>query len=109
MLNKKCNCKESKVLTSGPRSGIIKYTYVCVCACVCMCECNAVNAMLLQHYLESTFLRCHNVVITTLSQPKSNIVTKLSQREFVCWAHIILVSVSNNFPQRVTKLTEPSV
>ena len=56
-----------------------------VCVCVCMCECNVVNAMLSQRYLESTFLRCHNVVITTLSQPKNNVVTTLSQLDFVCW------------------------
>ena len=42
MLDKKCNCKESKVLTSRPRSGIIKYICVCVCVHVCVC----VNAML---------------------------------------------------------------
>ena len=79
MLKKKCNCKESKVLTSRPRSGIIKYTYVCVCvcvhvcACVCMCECNVVNATLLQRYLECTFLRCHNQK-ATLSQRCHNVI-----------------------------------
>ena len=49
------------------------------------CNCNVVIATCPQHYLESTFLRCHNVVITTLSQPKDNVVTTLSQRDFVCW------------------------
>ena len=49
------------------------------------CKCNVVIATCPQHYLESTFLSCHNVVITTLSQPKDNIVTTLSQRDFVCW------------------------
>ena len=49
------------------------------------CKCNVVIATCPQHYLESTFLRCHNVVITTLSQPKDNVVTTLSQRDFVCW------------------------
>ena len=52
---------------------------VCVCVCVCMsmhvgCKCNVVIATCPQCYLESTFLRCHNVVITTLSQPKDNVV-----------------------------------
>ena len=61
---------------------------MCACAyvCVCVCECNVVNATLSQRYLESTFLRCDNVVITTLSQPKHNVVTTLLQRDFVCWA-----------------------
>ena len=56
------------------------------------CKCNVVIATCPQRYLESTFLRCHNVVITTLSQPKDNVVTTLSQRDFVCWVcvHIIL-------------------
>ena len=63
---------------------------VCVCVCVCMsvhvgCKCNVVIATYPQRYLESTFLRCHNVVITTLSQLKDNVVTTLSQRDFVCW------------------------
>ena len=49
------------------------------------CKCNVVIATCSQRYLESTFLRCHNVVITTLSQPKDNVVTTLSQRDFVCW------------------------
>ena len=32
MINEKCNCKESKVLTSRPRSGIYqKYIIICVC------------------------------------------------------------------------------
>ena len=62
---------------------------VCVCVCVCMsmhvgCKCNVVIATCPQRYLESTFLRCHNVVITMLSQPKDNVVTTLSQRDFVC-------------------------
>ena len=62
---------------------------MCVCVCVCMsmhvgCKCNVVIAMC-PRYLEFTFLRCHNVVITTLSQPKDNVVTTLSQRDFVCW------------------------
>ena len=56
-----------------------------VCVCVCVCECNVVNATLSQRYLESTFLCCDNVVITKLSQPKHNVVTTLSQRDFVCW------------------------
>ena len=63
---------------------------MCVCVCVCMsmhvgCKCNVMIATCPQHYLESTFLRCHNVVITTLSQPKDNVVTTLSQRDFLCW------------------------
>ena len=49
--------------------------HMCVCVHVCVCECNVVNATLSQCYLESSFLRCHNVVITTLSQPKNNVVT----------------------------------
>ena len=49
------------------------------------CKCNVVIATCPQCYLESTFLRCHNVLITTLSQPKDNVVTTLSQRDFVCW------------------------
>ena len=51
------------------------------------CKCNVVIATCPQRYLESTFLRCHNVVITTLSQPKDNVVTTLSQRDFVCWVY----------------------
>ena len=51
------------------------------------CKCNVI-ATCPQCYLESTFLRYHNVVITTLSQPKDNVVTTLSQRDFVCWVHI---------------------
>ena len=82
MLNEKC--KEGKVLTSRPRSGIVKYIYVYVC----VCECNVVNATLSQRYLESAFLSCHNVVITTLSQPKSNVVTTLSQCDIVCWENV---------------------
>ena len=49
------------------------------------CKCNVVIATCPQRYLESKFLRCHNVVITTLTQPKDNVVTTLSQRDFVCW------------------------
>ena len=30
-------CKESRVLTSRPRSGIIKYVCMCMCMCMCMC------------------------------------------------------------------------
>ena len=58
---------------------------MCVCVCVCVCERNVVNATLSQRYLESTFLCCDNVVITMLLQPKSNVVTTLSQRDIVCW------------------------
>ena len=72
MLHEKC--KESKVLTSRPRSGIIKYTYVCVCACVCVCECNVVNATLSQRYLESTFVRCDHNVVTTKKQRCHNVI-----------------------------------
>ena len=58
--------------------------------CVCMnmhagCECNVVIATCPQHDLESTFLRCDNVAFTTLPQPKHNVVTTSSQRDFVCW------------------------
>ena len=58
--------------------------------CVCMnmragCECNVVIATCPQRDLESTFLRCDNVAFTTLPQPKHNVVTTLSQRDFVCW------------------------
>ena len=65
---------------------------MCVCVCVCMsmhvgCKCNVVIATCPQRYLESTFLRCHNVVITMLSQPKDNVVTTLLQRDFVCWVN----------------------
>ena len=49
------------------------------------CECNVVIATCPQHDLESTFLRCDNVAFTTLPQPKHNVVTTLSQRDFVCW------------------------
>ena len=49
------------------------------------CECNVVIATCPQRYLESTFLRCENVAFTTLPQPKHNVVTTLSQRDFVCW------------------------
>ena len=48
-------------------------------------ECNVVFATCPQRYLESTFLRCDNVSFTTLPQPKHNVVTTLSQRDFVCW------------------------
>ena len=64
---------------------------MCVCVCVCVC---VVIATCLQRYLESTFLRCHNVVITTLSQPKDNVVTTLSQRDFVCWDTIKQLNVN---------------
>ena len=50
------------------------------------CECNVVIATCPQRDLESTFLRCDNVAFTTLPQPKHNVVTTLSQRDFVCWA-----------------------
>ena len=73
----------------------------CVCACVCVCvrvcECNVVNATLSQRYLESTFFRCDNVVITTLSQPKRNVVTMLSQRDIVCWVASFLKFFSHTF------------
>ena len=49
------------------------------------CECNVVIATCPQRDLESTFLRCDNVALTTLPQPKHNVVTTLSQRDFVCW------------------------
>ena len=49
------------------------------------CECNVVIATCPQRDLESTFLRCDNVAFTTLPQPKHNVVTTLSQRDFVCW------------------------
>ena len=49
------------------------------------CECNVVIATCPQGDLESTFLRCDNVAFTTLPQPKHNVVTTLSQRDFVCW------------------------
>ena len=49
------------------------------------CECNVVIATCPQRYLLSTFLRCDNVAFTTLPQPKHNVVTMLSQRDFVCW------------------------
>ena len=50
------------------------------------CETNVVIATCPQRDLESTFLRCDNVAFTTLPQPKHNVVTTLSQRDFVCWA-----------------------
>ena len=50
------------------------------------CECNVVIATCPQRDLESTFLRCDNVAFTTLPQPKHNVATTLSQRDFVCWA-----------------------
>ena len=64
--------------------------------CVCMnmhagCECNVVIATCPQRDLESTFLRCDNVAFTTLPQPKHNVVTTLSQRDFVCWASILFL------------------
>ena len=49
------------------------------------CECNVVIETCPQRDLESTFLRCDNVAFTTLPQPKHNVVTTLSQRDFVCW------------------------
>ena len=49
------------------------------------CECNVVIATFPQRDLESTFLRCDNIAFTTLPQPKHNVVTTLSQRDFVCW------------------------
>ena len=49
------------------------------------CERNVVIATCPQRDLESTFLRCDNVAFTTLPQPKHNVVTTLSQRDFVCW------------------------
>ena len=49
------------------------------------CECNVVIATCPLRDLESTFLRCDNVAFTTLPQPKHNVVTTLSQRDFVCW------------------------
>ena len=61
------------------------------------CESNVVIATCPQRDLESTFLHCDNVAFTTLPQPKHNVVTKLSQRDFVCWVAtcvIVLVSVS---------------
>ena len=61
------------------------------------CKCNVVIAMCPQQYLESTFLHCHNVVITTLSQPKDNIVTTLSQRDFVCWVKPIFHCDAKSF------------
>ena len=51
------------------------------------CECNVVIATCPQRDLESTFLRCDNVALTTLPQPKHNVVTTLSQRDFVCWVN----------------------
>ena len=51
------------------------------------CECNVVIATCPQRDLESTFLRCDNVAFTTLPQPKHNVVTTLSQRDFVCWVY----------------------
>ena len=54
------------------------------------CECNVVIATCPQRDLESTFLRCDNVAFTTLPQPKHNVVTTLSQRDFVCWdSHVL--------------------
>ena len=66
------------------------------------CECNVVIATCPQRDLESTFLRCDNVAFTTLPQPKHNVVTTLSQRDFVCWAirwyykyHLMFVWLGN--------------
>ena len=53
------------------------------------CECNVVIATCPQRDLESTFLRCDNVAFTTLPQPKHNVVTMLSQRDFVCWVPVL--------------------
>ena len=64
---------------------------MCICVYVCVmnmhagCEYNVVIATCPQRDLESTFLRCDNVAFTTLPQPKHNVVTTLSQRDFVCW------------------------
>ena len=52
------------------------------------CECNVVIATCPQRDLESTFLRCDNVAFTTLPQPKNNVATTLSQRDFVCWVEM---------------------
>ena len=57
---------------------------VCVCVCVCVCECNVVKC-----YLE--FLHCDNVVITMLSQPKTNVVTTLSLISFL---YIVIIIIS---------------
>ena len=69
--------------------------YVCMCVCMNMhagCECNVVIATCPQRDLESTFLRRHNVAFTTLPQLKHNVVTTLSQSDFVCWAaHMIVL------------------
>ena len=72
------------------------------------CERNVVIATCQQRDLESTFLRCDNVAFTTLPQPKHNVVTTLSQRDFVCWDDTStqtgpgLVHLKNIFPASVT-------
>ena len=65
-------------------------SHMCVCMCVCMnmqvgCECNVVIATCPQRYLESTFLRCDNVV--KHSQRCHNQNGTLSQRDFVGWVY----------------------
>ena len=69
------------------------------------CECNVVIATCPQHDLESTFLRCDNVAFTTLPQPKHNVVTTLSQRDFVCWEDNKTVPPSINTIFRSTDRT----
>ena len=71
------------------------------------CKCNVVIATCPQRYLESTFLRCHNVVITTLSQPKDNVATTLSQRDFVCWDIVDLCGTTTAAPSRGWQITAP--
>ena len=85
-------CKQSKVLTSRPRSGIIKYISVCVhvCVCVCVCECNVVNATLSQRYLESTFLQRDIVCCDGVISRHSSIeVFIISLHEMVCYPILV--------------------
>ena len=82
--------KQQLSLDQGLELSNSVYMCVYVCMCVCMnmhagCECNVVIETCPQRDLESTFLRCDNVAFTTLPQPKHNVVTTLSQRDFVCW------------------------
>ena len=97
--------KKQLPLDQGLELSNSMYMCVYVCMCVCMnmhagCECNVVIATCPQRDLESTFLRCDNVAFTTLPQPKHNVVTTLSQRDFVCWEAIACViplqSIENN-------------
>ena len=65
------------------------------------CECNFVIATCPQRDLESTFLRCDNVAFTTLPQPKHNVATTLSQRDFVCWVDSFIQKFRHVYPDGI--------